>query len=278
MPQEQTSLFRDLANGLPENQKAEFFKTLHEAGISPKDEELVRLLRALQLYKAYYETIPEAVKQASGTIEQLKKDIERISSGARANLELSTQLAGKVIQEAERIHQDFEQIHKHIEAAMRKSAENLASGMAKQLAEGIEGRILSPLQSRLEKLAGSGKAFEDAIALNNEAAASLKKSTATASRFHIKAYAICGLLALLVFAGGAAFSLYRWYSDRFNTECETLIKQTDQNRAVLLLLSKSHRTLETLPNPQNPNRKLLIMKNASGYQAAGKHGVIEFDE
>jgi hypothetical protein len=278
MSQQQQPEFKDLAEGLPEAHKAEFYKTLHEAGISPKDEELGRLLRALQLYKSYYESIPTAVQAAAGKIEQLKKDIEGFSAETRGNFDLSTHLTGQVIQEAERIHQDFEQIHKYIEEAMRQSAENLASGMAKQLAEGIEERILSPLQSRLEKLAGSGKAFEDAITRNNEAAASLIKSTAIASRFHIKAYAIWGLLALLVFAACAALFLNHRYADRLDDEREALIKQTEQNRAVLLQLSKSHRTLELISNPQKSNRKLLIMKNASGWQTPEKQGVIEFDE
>jgi len=33
------------------------FRILHEAGIGPEDTELARLLRALQLYKVYYESI-----------------------------------------------------------------------------------------------------------------------------------------------------------------------------------------------------------------------------
>jgi len=57
----QQSLFKDLLVDLPDQHRAEFFSNLHEAGISPNDVELARLLRALQLYKAYYETIPGAV-------------------------------------------------------------------------------------------------------------------------------------------------------------------------------------------------------------------------
>jgi hypothetical protein len=225
-------------------------------------------------YKAYYESIPAAVREAADRIEQLKKDIERFSADARGNLDLSAHVVGKVIRETDRVHQDFAQIHKHIEAAMRQSAESLTLNMAKQLAEGIEGRIISPLQNRLDKLAGSGKAFEDAIARNNEAAASLEKSTVIVRRFHIWT----GILIFLAFAGVTAFSLNRFYADHFNAERDALVKQTEQNREVLQHLSKSHRTLELVTNPQKPNRKLLIMKNASGWQTAGKNGVIEFDE
>jgi type VI protein secretion system component VasK len=279
MPQdEQQPLFKDLAEGLPDDQKVEFYRTLHEAGISPEDKELARLLRALQLYKAYYESIPSAVQGAAGRIEQLKKDIERFSAEARGNLDLSTHLAGQVIQETERIHQDFTQIHKHIEEAMRQSAENLASKMATQLEVGIEQRIIYPLQIRLEKLTGSSKAFDDAIVRNNKAAAALEKSTTMARRLQIRTYSVCGLLVLLTLALFTAFFMNRCYANRFDAERKAIVKQTEQNRTVLLQLSKSRRTLELLPSPERPKRKLLVMKNASGWQSAGKQGVIEFDE
>jgi|SRR6266516_441178 len=50
-PAAQQTLFKDLAADLPDQHQAEFFQNLHEAGISPNDVELARLLRALQLYK-----------------------------------------------------------------------------------------------------------------------------------------------------------------------------------------------------------------------------------
>jgi hypothetical protein len=278
MAEEQQPLFRNLADGLPDDQKAAFFQTLHEAGISPKDEELAKLLRALQLYKGYYESIPEAVQKAAARIEELKKDIERFSTVARGDLDLSTHLAGQVIQESEKIHQDFAQINKHIENAMRLSAENLASNMSTQLAIGIEERILVPFQSRLERLAASNKAFDDAIVRNNKAAVALETNVALARRFHFRAYLVCGLLGFVLLAGITAVALNKWFENRLNDERLALIKQTEQNRSVMLQLSKSGRTLELLSNPKQPHRKLLVMKNASGWQAAGKQGVIEFDE
>ncbi len=70
----QRNLFQDLVAELPDQHRAEFFRNLHEAGISPNDVELARLLRALQLYKAYYETIPGAVQKAAAEIERLKRE------------------------------------------------------------------------------------------------------------------------------------------------------------------------------------------------------------
>ncbi len=67
----QQSPYEKLAEGLPADQKAEYFKTLHEIGISPEDIELARLLKALQLYKAYYESIPKAVTDSADKIDKL---------------------------------------------------------------------------------------------------------------------------------------------------------------------------------------------------------------
>ena len=276
--EEKQPLLKDLAADLPDNQKAEFFRTLHEAGISPNDVELARLLRALQLYKAYYEKIPHAVQEAAGRIERLKQEIERISNDTHSNLDAGAQLAGRIIEETEALHRDLTQIHKYVEAAMRQSAEGLALHMAKQLTVSIEQKVLSPLQNRLDQLAGSNKAFDDAIARNNKAATSLEKSTTMARRFRFWTYAVCGGLIVWASVLISWSYLHGLYADRIATECEALVKQTQQNRAVLLQLSKSRRTLELLQDHEHPNRRLLVMKDASGWQSASKQGVIEFDD
>ena len=276
--EEKQPLLKDLAADLPDNQKAEFFRTLHEAGISPNDVELARLLRALQLYKAYYEKIPSAVQEAAGRIERLKQEIERISNDTHSNLDAGAQLAGKIIEEAGIVHCDLTQIHIHVEEAMRQSADSLALHMAKQLTTSIDQKVLSPLQNRLDQLAGSNKAFDDAIIRNNKAAAALEKSTTMARRFRFWTYAVCSGLIVWALVLVSWFYLHGLYADRIATECEALAKQAEKNRAVLLQLSKSRRTLELLRNPEHPNRKLLIMKDASGWQSASEQGVIEFDD
>src|SRR5438034_2387438 len=132
-PVAQQALFKGIAADLPDQHRAEFFRNLHEAGISPNDVELARLLRALQLYKSYYETIPGAVLKAAAEIERLKREIERLSSDARDSSEAGAQLAGQVTEEAERVRQDLTQIHKDVEEAMRQSAQSLSSRMAELL-------------------------------------------------------------------------------------------------------------------------------------------------
>src|SRR5881396_4272040 len=147
----QPSLFKDLLVDLPDQHRAEFFRNLHEAGISPNDVELARLLRALQLYKAYYESIPAAVRTAAAEIERLKQEIDRLSADARSSSEASGRLAGQVIREAERFRQDLTGIRERIAAAAHGSAQNLASRMAELLNANIEKTVLQPFESRLDE-------------------------------------------------------------------------------------------------------------------------------
>ncbi len=53
-PVAQQAFFNDLVADLVNQHQAEFFRNLHERGISPNDVELARLLRRLALCKAYY--------------------------------------------------------------------------------------------------------------------------------------------------------------------------------------------------------------------------------
>jgi hypothetical protein len=270
--------FTELAADLPDNHRAEFFRILHEAGIGPEDSELARLLRALQLYKAYYESIPFAVNKAAKKIESLKQEIEKLNGDAHANLDASAKLSGQVIEESEKIHKDLTQINKHVEAALSRSAESLASRMSEHLSKGIEQKVLLPLQNRLIELSGSNQSFIEAIARNNKAAAALEKSTAEASRFHIRTYILTGCVIICALVGGSWFYLEQRYANRFDQECSDLVRRSEKNRAVMLQLAKSRRTLDLIEDSERPNRKLLIMKNASGWQSPDKQGVIEFDE
>jgi DNA repair exonuclease SbcCD ATPase subunit len=276
VPEAQQTLFNDLVADLADQHKAEFFQNLHEAGISPNDVELARLLRSLQLYKAYYESIPAAVQAAAAEIERLKQEIDRLSADARRSSEASANCAGQVIQEAEHVRQDLTKIHEQVEEATRGGAERVAGRMADFLSVSLE-TALHPLETRLAELAGSNGAFDDAIARSDQAAAALTQNAALARRVHLGAYALATFLIACALSLGSWFSLHQWYEDRIKRERADLVQQVEKNRAVLLKLAEWHRTLELLQDPDHPSRKLLVMKDASGWQSTRNHGVIEFN-
>jgi len=137
VPKAQQMLFNDLVADLPDHHKAEFFQNLHEAGISPNDIELARLLRILQLYKAYYESIPAAVQLAAA-------QVERLSIDARHSSESCARLTDQFVQKAERFRQDLTDIYDRVEEATHESAENLASRMDELLSVRFEQTVFQP--------------------------------------------------------------------------------------------------------------------------------------
>ncbi len=276
MPQETQQLpFEKLAEGLSENQKAEYFKTLHEVGVSPSDVELARLLKALQLYKAYYESIPDAIKDSAGQIDRLKQEIEKLSVDARAGFDAGARLAGQVIKEAEKVSQGISGIGVYIDNAMRQSSEGLTKHLSEQLAKGIKDS-LAPLENRLIQLVAANKTFDDAIARSKQASMLLRQNAAITKRSQFWAYGLCGLLIICSLVAVSWFWIQRSYEDRLAAKYEALVKQTDRNRAVLLRLSKLNRSLELHIDPDHPNHGFLVLNNATGWRSATKQGVIEF--
>jgi hypothetical protein len=276
MPQDpQQSPYEKLAEGLPDNQKGEYFRTLHEVGISPNDVELARLLKALQLYKAYYESIPEAVKDSAGKIDQLKQEIEKLSVDARAGLDAGARLAGQVIKEAEKVSQGISGISVYVDNAMRQSTEGLTKHLSDQLTKGIKDS-LTPLEARLIQLVAANQAFDDAIAQSKKATILLQQNAAIAKRSQFWAYGLCSLLIVCSLVAVSWFWLHRSYEDQLAAKCEALVKQNDRNRAVLLQLSKLNRLLELHLDPERSDHGFLVLNNATGWQSATKQGVIEF--
>ncbi len=133
----------DLVADLPDQHKAEFFQNLYKAGISPNDVELARLLRSLQLYKAYYESIPASIQTAAAEIERLKQEIDRLSADARRSSETSANCGPPGHSGSGTLRQDLAKIHEHVEEATRGLAEDLAGRMAELLNASLEQSLFS---------------------------------------------------------------------------------------------------------------------------------------
>ena len=112
----------------------------------------------------------------------------------------------------------------------------------------------------------------------NDASFALGESVALARRLHFGAYALGAFVIACSLTMASWFYLDRLYADRFERDRAALVQQIEKNRAVLLKLAESHRTLELLQDPERPHRKLLVMKDASCWQSTRNQGVIEFND
>ncbi len=270
--------FDRLAEGLSAEQRSEFFQTLHEAGITAHDLELARLLRVLQLYKAYYESIPLAVQTAVADVSRLKQEIAALSSAATQQAATVSKIAGEVLVEAQRFQGELAKIHLHVEEAIQKSAQTLATRMAALLHSRIDETVLAPLHQQLTDLVAANQALNQAIEKGKTATAGMQRHAAVARQIHLGGYALASLVITIVFAAGLWLFIHSSYAQQMQRERLALVRDNEENRHVLLKLAESGRTLELREDPKRPQINLLSMKDASGWESSQHHGVIEFRE
>jgi hypothetical protein len=268
--------FDRLAEGLSAEHRSEFFQNLHEAGIAAHDLELARLLRVLQLYKAYYESIPLAVQTAVADISRLKQEIAALSSAATQQAAAVSKIGGEVLAEAQHIQGQLKGIHLHLEAAIEKSAQTLATRMAALLHSRIDETVLTPLHQQLTDLVAANQALNQAIEKSKTATAEMQKHAAVARQIHLGGYALASLVIAIVLAAGSWLFIRNSYSQQMQRERVSLVRDNEKNRQVLLKLAESGRTLELRQDPKRPQLNFLFMKNASGWESSQHQGVIEF--
>jgi hypothetical protein len=271
--------FDQLAEGLSPEQRSEFFQALHEAGITAhRDVELARLLRVLQLYKAYYESIPAAVQTAVDDISRVKQEIAALSSAATQQAAGVSKIAEEVLVQAPHFQGQLEGIHLHVEAAIQKSAETLATQMAGLLSTKIEQAVLVPLQQQLTDLVAANDALGQAIEKSKTATAGMQKHVTLARRIHLGGYALASLVIAIVLAASSWLFFHSSYIKQMERERLLLVSNNEKNRQVLLKLAESGRTLELRQDPKRRRVCYLVMNEASGWQSSERHGVIEFRE
>jgi hypothetical protein len=268
--------FDRLAEGLSPEQRLEFFQALHVADITAHDVELARLLRVLQIYKAYYESIPSAVQEVVADVRRLKQEIAALSAAATLQGASVSTIAGEVLAEAQHFQGQLAGIHLHMEAAVQKSAENLATQMAGLLRTRVHETVLTPLQQQLTDLVVANQALDQAIEKSKAAAAGMQRHAAVARQIHLGGYALASLVIAIVLAAGSWLCIRSSYSRQMQRERLALIRDSEKNRQVLLKLAESGRTLELRQDPKRPRVYYLVMKEASGWESSQHHGVIEF--
>ncbi len=271
--------FERLTEGFSPEQRSEFFQVLHEADITAdRDVELARLLRVLQLYKIYYESIPSAIQAAVGDVTRVKQEIAALSSAATQQAAMASKIAEEVLAEAEDFQGQLSGIHLQAEAAIEKSAQTLATRMAGLLHSRIDQTILAPLHEQLTDLLAANHALDQAIEKSKTAAAGMQKHAAAARKIHLGGFALASLTIAAVLATGSWLFIHNSYARQMQRERLALVSDNEKNRQVLLKLAESSRTLELRQDPKSSRVYYLFMKDASGWESTQHHGVIEFRE
>ena len=281
-----------LADGLTDNQKSDYFRSLREAGISQNDTELAKLFRALQIYKDYYETIPESIQKTVAQISKMNMRAEQINGACENSLNQLLHYEGQVNEALKKIHLNIDEAVKKAGAVVSKNmadAKNNINADIVATKDKISADIAAAaitasdnakthLTAALEKaiplpiMEEAGEVLMNVVESGKEAFEELGKNIKIIKHVHYKSYAAVALTLFMVFCYGT----HNWYKTQYKKECAVMVRQIDSNRDVLLELARAKRKLE-LTIHDNGN-KLLVMKNATGWTTTSKNGVIEYEE
>ena len=251
--------FDRLAEGLSAEQRSEFFQALHEADITAHDLELARLLRVLQLYKAYYESIPLAVQTAAGDISRLKQEIAALSSCCHpTGRQLFPRSPGRSSLKLNTSKVNWRGSICMWKPPFEKSAQTLATRMAALLHSRIDETVLAPLHQQLTDLVAANQALDQAIEKSKTAAAGMQKHAAVARQIHLSGYALASLVIAIVLVAGSWLFIRSSYAQQMQHERLALVRDNEKNRQVLLKLAESGRTLELRQDPKRPQTEFLV--------------------
>ena len=144
--------FDRLTEGLSSEQRIEFFRTLHEAGIADDDVELVQLLRALQLYKAFYEEIPARVREAVEDADILGARIKSLHDGIAQHLDNALAQLKQNTEAASKICAQLRDTETHLAAAVEKSAATVVESLESVLRQLLSAALLKPFENCLSDI------------------------------------------------------------------------------------------------------------------------------
>ena len=267
--------FEKFAQNLPDDKKAEFFRVLQEAGIQPQDSDLIRLLRALQIYKSYYEEIPvsinkgiEEMRQIEEKMQRLRKEIEDLANNSGQSAVAGERLLEKVIHESSQVGERVKHMQTHVEAAVEKSVELVSLRVKETLDEVVNKSI------PLEALSAAGMDITEAVAESRRATASMRNDVRVIRVTHVFSCLVASLVLIFIFWG----CLFYQFEQKEAEIRNAVSAEIKVNQDILSTLVKTRHNFELVTDTNNPRRKLLFIKNAKGWTTLDKYGVIEFME
>ena len=247
--------FEALTDDLSVENKAEFFKTLREAGIKKDDRVLLKFLRALQLYKSFYSEIPQSVKKAAVRMGRIRDEVEK--------------MADRVAGDSADIHESLDNIYSRVGEAADKSSRRIVNNIEKTL-EPLSDAVKRALPSQLADLEKANKVFSKTVKTSKQASAELQKNIKYMQWQHYRAFTLSVFFVIL---GLWAFIHFR-YESRLDAARTAIASQFEANQDILLELAKANRRLELTTD--NKGSKLLSVRNAKGWNSTDNRGVIEF--
>jgi hypothetical protein len=267
--------FKKLAENLPDKQRAEYYTILHELEINPKaDIELARLLQVLQLYKTYYETIPEAIQKASLNI--LKPVQETVNSIAQLLIGVRTEgetIITGVKNEGEKIVTEIKKLTTETKKSAETCQQSTATSQmlleqlnteAKAVSDGVSEHMRKLLSDTLkevwplEDFKNVGQELSTVIKEGKEASVVMRKSAKATKWTHVGYFAVAWAFALAIAFISIRIYDHLQFEQRLDEERTAMSERHEKNSEVLLELDKLQRTITTQFYPETKERVFII--------------------
>jgi hypothetical protein len=179
--------FDPLVKGLSLEQRLEFFQVLHTAGVTRQDVELAQLLRALQLYKAFYDEIPARVCQAVKEADALHQTFKSLHETVAIRLDRAINHLERNTIAASTITSQFREAKTVIAAAIQKSTTDIEETLEFTLRKSLSSGLLTPFENFVNDIKERcGRIVSEAEQISLQ----LRQ----ARRIHIGGYALAAML------------------------------------------------------------------------------------
>jgi hypothetical protein len=258
--------FDRLTAGLSPEQRSEFFQALHEAGITPHDAELARLLRALQLYKAFYEEIPSRIHDALTEAHALADGIKTLLDSSLKRLDAAVTQLGQTTQLASETLNQLQALDRMLAAAVEESTDKVTKSLDSALRKALSTALLEPFEDSVRDI------HQSCTSTANQAK-QITTELKLARGMHIGGYALATVLCALALTLLSWISISRYYAQR---EIE-LLRTVDQNRQILTELAHRGNDFELRRDPADGHKLYLVVNRAKAWTKE-KRAVIELTD
>ncbi|MCI0626789.1 MAG: hypothetical protein L0387_34940 [Acidobacteria bacterium] len=235
MAEDDNNHFDSLTKDLSPEQRSEFFQVLLTAGISRQDVELTHLLRALQLYRAFYDEIPARVCQAVKEADALHQTFKSLHESAATRLDRAVNHLERNLTAASTITNEFRESRAVVATVIQKSTIDIAQTLETTLKKSLSSGLVAPFEKFMNDI-------RDQCTRTTIEADQISLQLKQARRIHIGGYA---LAAVVVYPRADSGGL----DQRRSTLCRTGTAVDSTNRP------ESRGTVRTGSQGNNPESR-----------------------
>ncbi len=225
----EAGLIDRIANGMPDDVRAAYYRELMHCRSLPQSDEMLRILRIMQILTFLIQRAPEIVVSEREQIEQICTRLIEVLQTTTTSIEtyqsqLDERLAQLPDEIAERLrpHSIAAAINESLQQQFRKSTIPATERALEIIANRME-RVLVVFSERLQRLeAANRNAADTMVSTSNKAIeAVLREGQRLSRQYRWPFYAIAAFILVLTFLSGAR--VQHWWDSRTDQVKQTIV-------------------------------------------------------